>query len=160
MSGPKRFSDVLDNGTKANFSESIPGKMRFQKKRRHGYIPPSCSFVEGTEIYIYKTSVMKELCIYIYIYIYILYIYIYQRLKQKFCMERYTCFAKVADCFGWFAVLVVFYSSCSTMGYSKKKVRMWLEIYLLSWKTPSNFEVCYFTLSNLRKNKVSFLKFL
>ena len=36
-------------------------------------------------------------------------------------MERSTCFTKVADCFGWFAVLVVFYSSCSTMGYSKKK---------------------------------------
>ena len=57
---------------------------------------------------------MKQLYIYIYIYIY----YIYQKFTQKLCMERSTCFTKVADCFGWFAV---FYSSCSTMGYSKKK---------------------------------------
>ena len=42
---------------------------------------------------------------------------LFQRVKQKLCMERYTCFTKVADGFMWFAVLVVFCSSCSIMEY-------------------------------------------
>ena len=46
---------------------------------------------------------------------------LFQRFKQKLCMERSTCFTKVTDGFGWFAALVVFYSSRSIMDYSKKK---------------------------------------
>ena len=46
----------------------------------------------------------------------------HQRFKQKLCMERSTCLTKVADCFGWFPVLTVFYSSHFTMGCSIKKM--------------------------------------
>ena len=35
-SGAKNVSDALDNDTKANLPENVPGKMRFQKKRGHG----------------------------------------------------------------------------------------------------------------------------
>ena len=47
--------------------------------------------------------------------------------KQKHCMERSICFTKVADGFGWFAVVVVFLFFLLYNGlFQKKKLRVWL----------------------------------
>ena len=52
---------------------------------------------------------------------------LFQRFKQKHCMERSICFTKVADGFGWFAVVVVFLFFLLYNGlFQKKKLRVWL----------------------------------
>ena len=52
---------------------------------------------------------------------------LFQRFKQKHCMERSICFTKVADGFGWFAVVVVFLFFLLYDGlFQKKKLRVWL----------------------------------
>ena len=55
-------------------------------------------------------------------------------------MARSTCFTKVADCFGWFTVLIVFsfFLLCNGL-FQKKKKGMWLEIYFFFGKPREIF---------------------